>query len=165
MFLIGELASYGLIHGDFNEFNLLLTREPGSQKPHPIIIDFPQMVSIDHSEGKFYFERDVECIRVFFNRRFGFVNEDAELEPVWEVAKARRDDRRRLDVELRASGYTKPKRVGRRQAARKTGADGVNAIDESESESDESDAAEESDEEESGSDCDDENSCDSDASE
>ena len=43
MNLLVKLAQHGLIHGDFNEFNLLLTDED-----KPIIIDFPQMVSISH---------------------------------------------------------------------------------------------------------------------
>ena len=34
----------GLIHGDFNEFNILIRRESGE----PIVIDFPQMVSTSH---------------------------------------------------------------------------------------------------------------------
>lgn len=112
MQLIGELAELGLIHGDFNEFNLMLTRDENNL-PVPVIIDFPQMVSVDHSEGRFYFERDVECIRVFFAKRFGFKNEDGAIaEPVWEEIMEKRafGDKKRLDVELRASGYIKPRR-------------------------------------------------------
>lgn len=112
MQLIGELAELGLIHGDFNEFNLMLTRDENNL-PVPVIIDFPQMVSVDHSEGRFYFERDVECLRVFFAKRFGFKNEDGAIaEPVWEEIMEKRalGDKKRLDVELRASGYIKPRR-------------------------------------------------------
>ena len=36
------------------------------------MIDFPQMVSTSHINAKYYFDRDVECIRSFFERRFGF---------------------------------------------------------------------------------------------
>lgn len=43
MSLIVKLAQYGLIHGDFNEFNILI-----KSNGDPILIDFPQMVSIDH---------------------------------------------------------------------------------------------------------------------
>ena len=112
MELIGELASLGLIHGDFNEFNLMLTRD-SSLRPTPVIIDFPQMVSVDHQQGQFYFERDVECVRVFFEKRFGFVNEDGAIaEPTWEAVMEERSkgEKRRLDVELRTSGYIKLRR-------------------------------------------------------
>lgn len=43
MNLIVKLAQYGLIHGDFNEFNILI-----KSNGDPILIDFPQMVSISH---------------------------------------------------------------------------------------------------------------------
>jgi len=51
MDLIVRLARAGLIHGDFNEFNILLREaDPDNEEdqPEPILIDFPQMVSTDH---------------------------------------------------------------------------------------------------------------------
>lgn len=57
MDLISRLAAKGLIHCDFNEFNLLINDEE-----EITLIDFPQMVSISHPNGKELFERDVECI-------------------------------------------------------------------------------------------------------
>lgn len=44
MDLIVRFARSGLIHGDFNEFNILILRESGE----PVVIDFPQMVSTSH---------------------------------------------------------------------------------------------------------------------
>lgn len=44
MDIIVRFAKAGLIHGDYNEFNILIRRETGE----PIIIDFPQMVSTSH---------------------------------------------------------------------------------------------------------------------
>jgi RIO kinase 2 len=38
-----NLAEHGLIHGDFNEFNLMI-----SDEEEITIIDFPQMISTDH---------------------------------------------------------------------------------------------------------------------
>ena len=120
MELIAELASYGLIHGDFNEFNLLITRnsnsnaDPSIPRVSPVIIDFPQMVSIDHENAESYFNRDVECIRTFFAKRFNFSNDDGELfEAKWENVK--RNEEHKLDVELKASGYIKPKREKKRE--------------------------------------------------
>ncbi|KAJ1364309.1 Serine/threonine-protein kinase RIO2, partial [Parelaphostrongylus tenuis] len=60
MALIVKFARHGLIHGDFNEFNVMLL-----ESEQVVVIDFPQMVSITHQNAQFYFERDVECIRIF----------------------------------------------------------------------------------------------------
>jgi RIO kinase 2 len=49
MNLIVRLAQSGLIHGDFNEFNLLV-RETGE----PVLIDFPQMVSTSHPNAEWF---------------------------------------------------------------------------------------------------------------
>lgn len=47
MNLIVKLAEYGLIHGDFNEFNLMI-----NDREEITIIDFPQMVSITHPNAE-----------------------------------------------------------------------------------------------------------------
>lgn len=100
--LVLELAGVGLIHGDFNEFNILIRedqivsppQELGSSLPSigsshvpqefpqqsiklsPIIIDFPQMLSIDHPNAEMYFSRDITCIKRFFERRFHFMSDE-----------------------------------------------------------------------------------------
>ena len=43
MDLIIKLAEYGLVHGDFNEFNLMVDDDEVVT-----MIDFPQMVSTSH---------------------------------------------------------------------------------------------------------------------
>jgi len=50
MDLIVRFAHAGLIHGDFNEFNILVRRESGE----PVVIDFPQMVSTAHENAEWY---------------------------------------------------------------------------------------------------------------
>ncbi|MEJ1275493.1 hypothetical protein NN561_006390 [Cricetulus griseus] len=95
MELIVKLGNHGLIHGDFNEFNLLLDKDD-----HITMIDFPQMVSTSHPNAEWYFDRDVKCIREFFMKRFGY---ESELYPTF--SDIRREDS--LDVEVSASGYTK----------------------------------------------------------
>ncbi|CAG8552439.1 4954_t:CDS:10 [Paraglomus occultum] len=96
MDLIVRLASYGLIHGDFNEFNILL-KEDGE----PVLIDFPQMVSISHPNAEWYFNRDIECIRTFFRKRFGY---ESVLYPKFNLDVNREFN---LDVQVAASGFTK----------------------------------------------------------
>ncbi|KAJ2784433.1 Serine/threonine-protein kinase rio2 [Coemansia javaensis] len=96
MDLIVRLAKHGLIHGDFNEFNILL-REDGS----PVLIDFPQMVSTSHINAEYYFNRDVDCIRTFFKRRFNY---ESVLYPKFALDVHKEFD---LDVQVAASGFTK----------------------------------------------------------
>ncbi|MEQ2270828.1 Serine/threonine-protein kinase RIO2 [Xenotaenia resolanae] len=95
MELIVKLANHGLIHGDFNEFNLML-----DDQDHITLIDFPQMVSTSHTNAEWYFDRDVKCIRDFFAKRFNY---ESELFPTFK------DIRRSysLDVEVSASGFSK----------------------------------------------------------
>ncbi|NP_001016682.1 serine/threonine-protein kinase RIO2 [Xenopus tropicalis] len=95
MDLIVKLANHGLIHGDFNEFNLMLDEED-----HVTMIDFPQMVSTSHANAEWYFNRDVKCIRDFFLKRFNY---ESELYPTFKDIQKECS----LDVEIAVSGYTK----------------------------------------------------------
>ena len=70
MALIVRLARCGLIHCDFNEFNLMI-----SPDEKVTIIDFPQMVSTSHRNAKMYFDRDVQCIVTYFERKHRFICE------------------------------------------------------------------------------------------
>jgi RIO kinase 2 len=105
--LIVKLAQHGLIHGDFNEFNVLVeektNEETGDVSLIPTIIDFPQMVSIDHANAEYYFDRDVGCIKRFFSRRFGFTSD----EPGPFFKDSIKTITKRLDVEVEASGFSK----------------------------------------------------------
>ena len=118
--LILRLTKFGLIHADFNEFNLLIEEhehapasEQGSDQPAdltltPILIDFPQTLSISHPNAEMYFNRDVQCIKTFFERRFHFVSD--EPGPFFADAikgAGMGDGVRRLDVEVEASGFSK----------------------------------------------------------
>ncbi|KAH6677885.1 serine/threonine-protein kinase RIO2 [Plectosphaerella plurivora] len=119
--LMGEImhfAKHGLIHGDFNEFNILIkehiskeTNEAGEEEEtialEPVIIDFPQMVSMDHVNAEMYFDRDVECIKRFFLKRFHFTS--SEPGPFFKDAKkiVGEDGARRLDAAAEATGFTK----------------------------------------------------------
>eukprot|EP00850_Spirogloea_muscicola_P002756 SM000010S04394 [mRNA] locus=s10:1272384:1276888:- [translate_table: standard] len=65
--LIVRLAGLGLIHCDFNEFNLMIDEDENIT-----MIDFPQMVSVSHKNAHMYFDRDVECVFKFFGKRFNY---------------------------------------------------------------------------------------------
>ena len=105
--MIVELARRGLIHGDFNEFNLLIEEEilDETTELKPVLIDFPQTLSTNHSNAQYYFDRDVECIKRFFERRFKYVSE--EHGPFLADAIKSADNERRLDVEVEASGFSR----------------------------------------------------------
>lgn len=117
--LIMRLAKYGLIHGDFNEFNILLlekkdegtikNKEMGEQSHSftPILIDFPQMVSVDHTNAEFYFDRDVNCIKSFFLRRFHLISD--EEGPSFAEARelVGKDGASRLDISVETSGFSR----------------------------------------------------------
>ena len=50
MNIIVRLANHGVIHGDFNEFNLMLN----DNGDHIIMYDFPQMVSTSHFNSQWW---------------------------------------------------------------------------------------------------------------
>lgn len=91
--LIMQFAEHGLVHGDFNEFNLMINDEEKIT-----VIDFPQMTSTSHINAQFYFERDVKCIQQYFTKRFGL---EFEGVPILEDDITRTCD---LDKEIKASG-------------------------------------------------------------
>ncbi|KAJ0302534.1 hypothetical protein COL5a_001479 [Colletotrichum fioriniae] len=114
--LLLRLAKHGLIHGDYNEFNILIkeevsvTTEEGDEesiKLIPIVIDFPQMVSMDHENAEMYFDRDVNCIKRFFEKRFKFT--PTTPGPFYKDAKklVGKGGATRIDATLTASGFTK----------------------------------------------------------
>ncbi|KAK9902872.1 hypothetical protein WJX75_009355 [Coccomyxa subellipsoidea] len=104
MDMIADLAARGLVHCDFNEFNILVD-EQGAVT----LIDFPQMVSTSHANAEELFERDVDCIVRFFTKKLGYVPEqDTSLpymRPDFKAATASASEK--LDVQLSASGFKK----------------------------------------------------------
>lgn len=95
MNLIVKFADSGVIHGDFNEFNIIL-----DENEKPVIIDFPQMISTEHPNAEYFFNRDVNCIKTFFKKRFDY---ESELYP--KFSDVQRSDA--LDAEVLCSGFTK----------------------------------------------------------
>ncbi|KAJ3692142.1 hypothetical protein LUZ60_012492 [Juncus effusus] len=108
--LIVRLAEHGLIHCDFNEFNIMV-----DDNEKITMIDFPQMVSVSHQNAKMYFDRDVECVYKFFSKRFNLEYEE-EREEREEEEEREQNGRPSfssiekstgfLDKELAASGFT-----------------------------------------------------------
>lgn len=95
MNLIVRLGNNGVIHGDFNEFNIMV-----GDDAKPILIDFPQMVSTSHEQAKMCFDRDVKGVREWFKKKYGF---DSTEYPKFEDLEREGN----LDIEVSCSGFTK----------------------------------------------------------
>ena len=169
--VILRLASFGLIHGDFNEFNILIKeneapkerkttkkeandddvpKEHGTEESKPegdeqskepetkssevklttVIIDFPQMVSIDHTNAEMYFDRDVNCIKRFFERRFNFISDESGPRFADARKLAAGNQGKRLDVEVEASGFSKKMAKELEKYMQAVGVDGDGGYDE-----------------------------------
>ncbi|XRM42013.1 Serine/threonine-protein kinase rio2 [Aspergillus tubingensis] len=163
MDMIVQLARFGLIHGDFNEFNILIKeiedpdakgkgREDDEDDENirlvPVMIDFPQMVSIDHPNAEMYFDRDVNCIKRYFQRKFHFTSDAPG--PFFKDARKQliQNPGKRLDVEVEASGFSRKMARELENYMKEVGANGDNDEDK---ESDEEEEEEEEEEEGSGS--------------
>ena len=102
-----SLASRGCIHGDLNEFNILIENvpdaaaddiptsnppnrdtntatsapQPETTEPAPLIphlIDFPQITSLSHPNAASLFARDIAGIKNHFRKRYNFEGEEEE---------------------------------------------------------------------------------------
>ena len=96
--ILKRLAQCGLVHCDFNEFNLMVN-------PERIVtlIDFPQMVSTNHSNAEELFQRDKNGLIKFFAMKMHYIPPDSLTQlllsdiPVVEA---------NIDMEIRAAGFT-----------------------------------------------------------
>ncbi|PYH83863.1 serine/threonine-protein kinase RIO2 [Aspergillus uvarum CBS 121591] len=163
MEMIVRFARYGLIHGDFNEFNILIKEvveegekgkgreiEEDDEKVTlvPVVIDFPQMVSIDHPNAEMYFDRDVNCIKRYFSRKFHFVSDVPG--PFFADAKKQMmaNPGKRLDVEVEASGFSRKMARELENYMQEVGATGDGGSDREDGEEEDEEEAEEEGEEE-----------------
>lgn len=88
-----KFAQLGLVHCDFNQFNLLV-----SEEEELFVIDFPQMVSVNHFNAEELFCKDLECLNLYFGGRYGVTSDEIPKLSEIEVVK-------NLDSEIKASGY------------------------------------------------------------
>lgn len=117
-----NLAKSGLIHCDYNEFNIMI-KDQDAMEPNDcgfVVIDFPQCISIQHADAEFFFQRDIECIRSFFKKKLkydpkpdpsmldsdGFGDGYKYAYPVFKRDIVRCDN---LDELVNASGFSKKK--------------------------------------------------------
>lgn len=128
MNFIVKLGNHGLIHCDFNEFNIIIRdkEEAVGKEFDFVVIDFPQCVSIDHVDAKLYFDRDVEGVKAFFEKKFRYKpqHDPSMLDTdgygdgyKYAYPNFKRDVVRikSLDVEVQASGYTRNTKKARKE--------------------------------------------------
>jgi RIO kinase 2 len=95
--LLKRLAEHGLVHCDFNEFNLMIDNEF-----QVTLIDFPQMVSTLHPNAEELFNRDLNGLVKFFAMKMRYIPPDYFLIKLSDVAVSET----RIDEEVRASGFS-----------------------------------------------------------
>jgi RIO kinase 2 len=93
--ILKRLVYYGLIHCDYNEFNLMISSSSGHQAPastnlpqsqetvsplydHLIMIDFPQIISINHMNASEMFQRDLNGVIRYFTHKLKYSLEDSD---------------------------------------------------------------------------------------
>jgi RIO kinase 2 len=70
MRLLIRLGRSGIVHSDFNEFNLLI-----GPNQEVTLIDFPQIVHVNHPNAKEFFERDVRSVCEYFRKKCDLIVE------------------------------------------------------------------------------------------
>lgn len=98
MAILIRLAEHGLVHCDFNEFNLMVD----AKGERVTLIDFPQMISTNHFNADELFTRDANCLAKFFGMKMKFVPDDLILPKLGDIEIAEA-----LDEHIRASGFSK----------------------------------------------------------
>ncbi|KAI5172883.1 RIO kinase 2 [Nematocida sp. LUAm3] len=60
--ILEKIKELGYVHGDYNEFNIMIRNDYQQVK----IIDFPQMLPVTDRKAEEYYQRDKECIDLYF---------------------------------------------------------------------------------------------------
>ncbi|KAL4125020.1 hypothetical protein PRIC2_008611 [Phytophthora ramorum] len=99
MSIVVRLAEYGLVHCDFNEFNIMI-----GDDGKITMIDFPQMISTSHPNAAELFDRDVHGLVKFFSRLQGGAYTPDRIPKLEDIVA---DENVRLDEDVEASGFGK----------------------------------------------------------
>lgn len=99
MDILCDITQLGLIHCDYNEFNVMLGHDGKLT-----VIDFPQMVSTSHPNAAELFSRDAECVMCFFRKKLNYWMDEADR-PDFTALLREACPEDAMDLELRASGF------------------------------------------------------------
>ncbi|VDO10788.1 unnamed protein product [Rodentolepis nana] len=114
--ILAKITAEGLVHGDFNEFNLLvsgLVDELGEEtdaaaiakRAKLVLIDFPQMISRDHWSAQEIYERDLDGILSFFGKFLDIAPDEMPPRNLNEIPRTGN-----MDIKLKAPGYSVQKK-------------------------------------------------------
>lgn len=96
--ILRRLAECGLVHCDFNEFNLMVDVDG-----NVTLIDFPQMVSTNHANASELFNRDMSGLAKFFAMKMHYVPEAEQMLKLEDIPVIESH----IDEQIRASGFSK----------------------------------------------------------
>eukprot|EP00931_Biecheleriopsis_adriatica_P073329 TRINITY_DN47636_c0_g1_i1.p1 TRINITY_DN47636_c0_g1~~TRINITY_DN47636_c0_g1_i1.p1 ORF type:complete len:491 (+),score=126.02 TRINITY_DN47636_c0_g1_i1:61-1533(+) len=130
MRLVVRLLRAGLVHGDFNEFNLMLDEDE-----KVTLIDFPQIVNTSHPNAQEFFDRDVKSIVDFWRKRLHI-----EVEQ-WPTFAEALDDEREKSIAggLKVEGFKREDDVMLVAAHEQSRAKGDDGVEEDSDDDDEDD--------------------------
>jgi RIO kinase 2 len=74
--ILSQLMRQGVVHGDFNEFNLMVVDD--GHKERVVAIDLPQLIPMTDVKARAYFERDLHGVLSFFGRKYGMALSEEE---------------------------------------------------------------------------------------
>ena len=101
MDVLCEITQLGLVHCDYNEFNVMLGPDG-----RVTVIDFPQMVSTSHANAAELFDRDVACVMRFFRKKLNYWMADGDRPDFGALVRGgAAAGGGAIDQELRASGF------------------------------------------------------------
>jgi len=73
---IRRLYEKGYVHGDFNEFNVMVLGD------NIKVIDFPQCIPLRDEKARDYLKRDIECVHSYFWRKYFLICDDSALRDI-----------------------------------------------------------------------------------
>lgn len=76
MDLLVYLYNLGYIHGDYNEYNILIHQND------LILVDFPQTIKTDAKTATDTLQKDIDCIKEYFMRKYRYQNERNILDEI-----------------------------------------------------------------------------------
>lgn len=75
---IAELWNLGYVHGDFNEFNVMAKDDCIK------VLDFPQSLKTTHKDAVRYLERDIRCVELYFEKKYGLLSVTNNIKDILE---------------------------------------------------------------------------------
>lgn len=76
MAFVRKMWDIGYVHGDFNEFNVMVRGDDIK------VLDFPQCIPVTDPKATAYLKRDIECVHKYFWKKNFYVCDDSIMKDV-----------------------------------------------------------------------------------